>query len=36
MACEGDPPLDTAPTGCNFVPLFGNVINFPIRLDPIR
>ncbi len=27
---------DTAPTGCSFVPQFGNVLNFPIRLDPIR
>ena len=27
---------NTAPTGCNFVPQFGNVVNFPIRLDPVR
>jgi len=27
---------DTAPTGCSFIPQFGNVLNFPIRLDPIR
>lgn len=27
---------NTAPTGCNFVPQFGNVLDFPIRLDPIR
>ncbi|HEV7670593.1 MAG TPA: hypothetical protein VGS22_18895 [Thermoanaerobaculia bacterium] len=27
---------NTAPTGCAFVPQFGNVLDFPIRLDPIR
>jgi hypothetical protein len=25
-----------APTGCNFVPQWGNVVNFQIRLDPVR
>lgn len=25
-----------APTGCNFVPVWGNVVNFRIRFDPIR
>lgn len=24
------------PTGCNFTPVWGNVLNFRIRLDPIR
>ena len=26
----------TAPTGCNFHPVWGNTIVFPVRLDPIR
>lgn len=27
---------DAAPTGCDFVPAYGNVLNFRIRMDPIR
>jgi hypothetical protein len=26
----------TPPTGCNFAPIWGNIFNFRIRLDPIR
>ena len=25
-----------APTGCNYVPVWGNVLDFRIRLDPVR
>lgn len=27
---------NTAPTGCGFVPIFGNRLTFQIRVDPIR